>query len=192
MLFSVARMSFAGLRLRSQLRLGLRVYAGSWVRLDRETLGAAARLARPAGCTHRRGSMSTGRLGRLHDAMNMRLPNMNRGVTRCLNRATGTAGLSIRWIRALWAATVSPELLPRTAHRRNLDRHRNSANQLERRADFCVRIGMDEQGVLVMRTLARIAREDWSFSCQFHCVGHGHRHRSASFPRSLFRRQCPQ
>jgi hypothetical protein len=51
-------------------------------------------LARPPGCTHRCGSMSTGQPGRLHHAMNMRLPVMNRGIATCLNRATGTAGLS--------------------------------------------------------------------------------------------------
>jgi len=56
-------------------------------------------LARPPGCTHRCGSVSTRRPGRLHHAMNMRLPNMNRGITTCLHRAIGTAGLSPAGLR---------------------------------------------------------------------------------------------
>jgi len=39
-------------------------------------------------------AQSPGRLGRLHHAMNMWLPIMNRGIATCLNRAIGTTGLS--------------------------------------------------------------------------------------------------
>ena len=71
-------------------------------------------LARPPGCTHRCGSMSTGRPGRLHHAMNMRLPVMNRGIATCLNRATDTAGLSPagrRPCRPLPKSVLSPRSL---------------------------------------------------------------------------------
>ena len=50
-------------------------------------------LARPPGCTYRWGSMTPGQPGRLHHAMNMRLPSMNRGIATRLNRAIGAAGL---------------------------------------------------------------------------------------------------
>jgi hypothetical protein len=38
--------------------------------------------------------MASGRPGRLHHAMDMRLPYMNCGITTCLNRAIGMTGLS--------------------------------------------------------------------------------------------------
>ena len=51
-------------------------------------------LARPPGCTHRCGTLPTGQPGRIHHAMNMRLPVMNRGIATRLNRAIDAAGLS--------------------------------------------------------------------------------------------------
>ena len=51
-------------------------------------------LAHPPDCTYRQSSESLGQLGLLHHAMNMWLPNMNRGIATCLNRAIGTTGLS--------------------------------------------------------------------------------------------------
>ena len=56
-------------------------------------------LARPPGCTHRCGSVSTGRPGRLRHAMNMWLPNMNRGIATRLYRAIGATGLSPAGLR---------------------------------------------------------------------------------------------
>ena len=51
-------------------------------------------LASTPDCTHRCGSMSAERPGRLRHAVPMRLPNIGCGVVTCLNRAIGTAGLS--------------------------------------------------------------------------------------------------
>ena len=65
-------------------------------------------LARPPGCTHRCGSVSTGRPGRLRHAMNMWLPNMNRGIATRLYRAIGAAGLSPAGLRPCRPLPLSP------------------------------------------------------------------------------------
>ena len=54
----------------------------------------APRLARPPGRTHRRGSVSPGRPGRLHHAPLGWLPAPSCGIATCPTRATDTAGLS--------------------------------------------------------------------------------------------------
>ena len=54
----------------------------------------APMLARPPDCTHRWEILLPGRPGRLHHAMDMRLPCMNCGIATCLNRAIDMAGLS--------------------------------------------------------------------------------------------------
>jgi hypothetical protein len=54
----------------------------------------APMLARPSGCTHHRATVHPGRPGRLHHAEPMGLPAMGCDIATCLNRATGTAGLS--------------------------------------------------------------------------------------------------
>ena len=66
----------------------------------------APTLARPPDRAHRGGSMSSGRLGRLHHAMDERLPCSNCGIATCLNRATDMAGLSPA---GLWPCRPLPE-----------------------------------------------------------------------------------
>ena len=51
-------------------------------------------LARPPGCSHRSGSMSTGQPGRLHHAMNAGSRSANCGIATCLIRAIDMVELS--------------------------------------------------------------------------------------------------
>jgi hypothetical protein len=56
-------------------------------------------LVRPSGCTHHWTSKCPGRPGRLHHASPGWLPIPRCGITTCLNRAIGTAGLSPAGLR---------------------------------------------------------------------------------------------
>jgi hypothetical protein len=54
----------------------------------------APMLARPSGCTYRCGLLPTEQPGRLHHAMNVWLPDTNRGIATYPNQAIGMVGLS--------------------------------------------------------------------------------------------------
>ena len=67
-------------------------------------------LARPPGCSYRRGAKSSGQPGRLHHAKNVGLPTTNCGIATCLNRAIDTTGLAparLRPSRPLHACACS-------------------------------------------------------------------------------------
>jgi hypothetical protein len=51
-------------------------------------------LARPPGCSYRRGAKSSGQPGRVRHAKHVWLPTTNCGIATCLNRAMGTTGLA--------------------------------------------------------------------------------------------------
>ena len=69
-------------------------------------------LVRPSGCTHHWISKCPGRPGRLHHASPGWLPIPRCGITTCLNRAIGTAGLSPAGLRPCRPLPLQIPILP--------------------------------------------------------------------------------